>query len=98
VFQTDTSTRIGAAWWANNRNGNDQLDIYAGNPFAGRPNPDNRNPPDEAIAEVDGNDEYLSIQTSGAVSPGTYSIYFFNRGGSEPTSLAALYFWSSVCP
>jgi len=98
VFLTDTTTWIGAAWWANNRNGNDQLDIYAGNPFAGRPNPDNRNPPAGALAETNGNDEYLDVLTSDPVSPGTYSVYFFNRGGSEPASLAALYFWSSVCP
>jgi hypothetical protein len=86
TFQMDTTSRITAGWYIDDRNGSDQLSIRSGAP------------PGSVLVSVSDNDDSLGVVTPAWMPPGTYTVYFLNRGSREDASLGWVSFLSRQCP
>ena len=96
TITTAGSGTIAATWTLPSRN-NIRLNIYAGNPFAGQPNPAALPPPGGSLASNSGNVTVLTA-TTGVTGPGTYSIYFYNQGSAIGSSTATVTYVKAPCP
>jgi Flp pilus assembly protein TadG len=73
--------------WQDSGEPNNQLPIYQNTPFAGQSDPNTSAPPNGAIGTIyRAPDGSLWGATNGCVQPGTYTVYFFNRGSAFPAS------------
>ena len=83
TFQLTVSSSITATWTTSEAvDGKLWLYLYAGDPFSGQPDPAPENffPSDPVLASNSGDaGAGVSLSTS-AESPGTYTVYFFERG------------------
>jgi Flp pilus assembly protein TadG len=69
------------AYWQDNGQANNQLQIYAGTPLDGQSDPSSAAPPDGAIGVMYRSTAgVLSGSSIGCLQPGTYTVYFFDRG------------------
>ncbi|MBI3978805.1 MAG: hypothetical protein HY331_11530 [Chloroflexi bacterium] len=97
TFDTSAAGTIAAQWTIPERN-NINLSIYAGNPFAGQPNPVAMNPPGGDVASDNGSVTSLSVTAAGQPA-GQYTVYFYDRGKAfSATSDGALTFMKLTCP
>jgi hypothetical protein len=81
-------SRIGANW-QDNGDPNNELRVYSTNPnpFAGRPDPIGGNYlPNGQVGDTIQSGSSISTLTSNCQPVGTYSVYFFNHGGSFAAS------------
>jgi hypothetical protein len=84
------------AWWSTDRNGNDEILLYRGIISTMGSPPSGWLQRDQANDHAD--DDRATLSVSDYVSPGAYTVYFFNRGGFEPASAGGVSFFSQACP
>jgi hypothetical protein len=99
VIQTTSAGTIRAVWiMPGGTKRNIELDIYAGTPFAGQPNPSTKSPPGGALASAKGSVARLDIIT-GVVPAGTYTVYIYKISTALPESTTGnLTFRGAACP
>ena len=89
-----TIASIISANWQDNFDQNNQIVIYASNPgpFVGQPDPTTLDPNKITATNLStqfrANNGVLRGDTATCVQPGTYSVYFFNRGTAASASTA----------
>ena len=81
-----TTPSLILANWQDNYDPNNQLPIYQNTPFAGQADPSSSAPPIGAIGVYYRFNGWLWGSTIVCVQPGTYSVYFYNRGSAFPAS------------
>jgi hypothetical protein len=98
VIQTTSPGTIRAVWTMPGSARSIELDIYAGTPFAGQPNPTSKKPPGGALASGKGNVTKLDV-TTGVVPAGTYTVYIYKVTTALPVeTTASITFRGSSCP
>jgi hypothetical protein len=98
VIQTTSAGTIRAEWAMPSGQRSIELDIYAGTPFAGQPNPTSKKPPGGALASGKGVVTKLDIIT-GVVPAGTYTVYIYKVSTALPeNTTGTLTFKGTACP
>jgi hypothetical protein len=89
-----TTSAVILGGWADNSDSNDQIMVYLNNPgpFVGRPDPSTLDPNNLTSFNNQAFDFRGStlFGITPCLGPGTYSVYFYNRGSATPASLASV--------
>jgi hypothetical protein len=98
VIQTTSAGTIRAVWTMPGAKRNIELDIYAGQPLLGQPNPSIKKPPTGALATGKGTVTQLDITTA-VVPAGTYTFYAYKPTSAlVESTTGSITFRGTTCP